>query len=117
MPNPKGTNREIVFKAPLLAFSADGTKFAAGTIDGVVSVWDVRSKIPLKVFEVDVVKSFPQWQLQCLQFSSGIPDREVLVFLTVVSRYFYSELPTYLLNKWRLERGFFFNCSENHPSD
>ena len=91
---------------PLLAFSADGTKFAAGMDDGVVSVWDVQSKTPLKVFEVDVpedVLSLPTPCLQFLQFSSGIIRREVLAFIAAVSQYSYPELPTYLLNKCFLE--------------
>ncbi|KIJ95325.1 hypothetical protein K443DRAFT_683104 [Laccaria amethystina LaAM-08-1] len=83
IPNPKGTNRkgERLLGAPLLAFSADGTKFAAGTADGVVSVWDVRSKVPLKVFEVDVPRNIHKWPIWHLQFSSGILGREVLVFM------------------------------------
>ena len=74
--NRNGTtgNREEL-RAPSLAFSADGTKFAAGTDDGVVSVWDVQSKIPLKVFEVDMPGD--------LQFSSGIFGRELLAFVEV----------------------------------
>ena len=120
IPNPNGADREGArARAPLLAFSADGTKFAAGTDDGVVSVWDVRSKTLLKVFEVDVpedVLSLPTPYLQFLQFSSGIIGREVLAFIAAVSRYSYSELPTYLLNKWLLEQAFFFNWSENHLS-
>ena len=104
IPNPNGTNRDRKKLAPSLAFSADGTKFAAGTDDGVVSVWDVRSKIPLKVFEVDLPRprhgsfKFSVPFLQFLQFSSGIFGREVLVFIAEVSQYFYSEFPTYLLD-------------------
>jgi len=85
IPNRNGTNRkeERLLGAPLIAFSADGTKFAAGTADGVVSVWDVRSKIPLKVFELDVPRNILQWPIWDLQFSSGISGREVLVFMEV----------------------------------
>jgi len=70
IPDPNGTNRELakLFGAALLAFSADGTKFAAGTAGGVVSIWDVRSKIPLKVFKVDVPSvrdiHILQWPIQ-----------------------------------------------------
>ena len=107
IPNPNGTNHEGVrARVPLLAFFADGTKFAAGTDDGVVSVWDVQSKTPLKVFEVDVpedVLSLPTPYLQFLQFSSGIIRREVLAFIAAVSQYSYPELPTYLFNKCFLE--------------
>ena len=87
IPNPNGANRkgERLLGAPLLVFSADETKFAAGTADGVVSVWDVRSKIPLKVYEVDVPGDVPhgQWPIWSLQFSSGISGREVLTFVVV----------------------------------
>ena len=86
IPNPNGTNRKEarLLGPPSLVFSADGTKFAAGTADGVVSVWDVRSKIPLKVFEVDVPRSIHRWPIiPYLQFSSGILGREVLVFMEV----------------------------------
>ena len=111
IPNPKGINRKRggELGLPSLAFSADGTKFAAGAVDGVVSVWDVRSKIPLKVFETDGPKYAPRFPRH-LQFNSGILGREVLVFMEV-SRFF-SEFPTYLSNKWPLGGG-----SENHPSD
>ena len=58
IPNLKGTNRHVRrLAAPLLAFSTDGTKFAASMNDGAVSVCDVRRKIPLKVFEVDVPRA------------------------------------------------------------
>lgn len=35
------------------AFSADGAKFAVASQEGVVTVWDVRSTKPLKVYETD----------------------------------------------------------------
>ncbi|KIJ95327.1 hypothetical protein K443DRAFT_11464 [Laccaria amethystina LaAM-08-1] len=73
-PNRKG---EMLLRASSLVFSADGTKFAAVTVDSAVLVWDIRSKIPLKVFEADV----PRDNISHLQFSSGILGREVLVFL------------------------------------
>lgn len=83
IPNPKGTNRKEgrPFGPPSLVFSADGTKFAAGTTDGIVSVWEVRSKIPLKIFEVDVPKDVLQQPISYLQFGSGILGKEVLVFM------------------------------------
>jgi WD40 repeat protein len=83
IPNPKGTNRKDERHGPpRIAFSADGAKFAALTSDGVVWVWDVRSKIPLKVFEADVPRD-SQRPISGLQFSSGILGREVLVFKEV----------------------------------
>ena len=122
IPNLKGTNRHVRrLAAPLLAFSTDGTKFAASMNDGAVSVCDVRRKIPLKVFEVDVPRHIGPFLftplLQFLQFSSGLLGREVLAFIAEVSRYFYLELLNYLSKKWLLERKFFFNWSENHPFD
>ena len=103
IPNPKGTNRKVerLLGAPLLAFSADGTKFAAGTADGVVSVWDVRSKTPLKVLEVDVPtgRGIIEWPIWYLQFSSGISGREVLVF-TEVGSCLSSKFP--IINGWTL---------------
>ena len=110
IPNPKGTNRkERLFDPPTLVFSAEGTKFAAGTADGVVSVWEVRSKIPLKIFKVDVARDVPR-RPTYLQFSSGILGKEVLVFMEV-SRCL--PFPMYLWNKWPLEPS--FNRSEDHP--
>ncbi|KAJ8516621.1 hypothetical protein ONZ45_g6092 [Pleurotus djamor] len=35
------------------AFSADGSKFAVASQEGLVAVWDVRSSKPLKVFQTD----------------------------------------------------------------
>lgn len=35
------------------SFSADGSKFAVASQEGLVAVWDVRSTRPLKVFETD----------------------------------------------------------------
>ena len=89
LPNPGSTtehNEDIHVKKLLLAFSADGSKFATATADGRVSIWDVRSKVPLKVFLVDVSRLYSSsWfqPLLLLQFSSGILGKEVLVFMEV----------------------------------
>ena len=85
IPNRSGADRKGARAgAPLLAFSADGTKFAAGTVDGVVSVWDVRSRLPSKVFKMDVPGGkYRSWSIKYLQFSSGILGREVLAFTEV----------------------------------
>ena len=37
-------------RAPELAFSTDGSKFAIAMSSGRVSVWDIQSKVPLKTF-------------------------------------------------------------------
>ena len=41
------------------AFSADGSKFAVASQEGVVVVWDVRSTKPLKVFGTDKSRTTP----------------------------------------------------------
>ena len=76
------------FWAPLLAFSADGSKFAIAMDRGIVSVWDIQKKVPLKTF-MDVPKSSHNDDplVQYLQFSSGQLGKEVLVFVEVCSTY------------------------------
>lgn len=87
LPNPNSTMKyaeDIHVKKLLLAFSADGSKFATATADGRVSIWDVRTKAPLKVFLVDVSRRYNSSWFQpvlLLQFSSGILGKEVLVFM------------------------------------
>jgi len=89
LPNPNSIterNEDIHVKKVLLAFSADGSKFATATADGRVSIWDVRSKAPLKVFLVDVSRRYSSSWFQpvlLLQFSGGILGKEVLVFMEV----------------------------------
>jgi len=73
----------IALQAPVFAFSADGSKFAMGMARGRVSVWDIRSKVPLKTF-MEVPKSeYLARPVQYLQFSSGKLGKEVLVFVEV----------------------------------
>ena len=62
---------------PVLAFSADGSKFAMAMNRGRVSVWDIRSKIPLKTFGKE------GQSVRYLQFSSVKLGKEVLVFVEV----------------------------------
>ena len=75
--------------APLivsLAFSTDGSKFATAKSEGVVSVWDVRSQVPLMVLAVEKQPDgfmAVQTLISYLQFSKGILGREVLVFMEV----------------------------------
>lgn len=67
LPNPNSAtkhNEDIHVKKLLLAFSADGSKFATATADGRVSIWDVRSKAPLKVFLVDVSRRYSSFWFQ-----------------------------------------------------
>jgi hypothetical protein len=46
----------IDLRYPELAFSADGSKFAIVLNGNRVSIWDIRSKVPLKTF-IEVPKS------------------------------------------------------------
>jgi len=70
-------------QAPLLAFSVDGSKFAMAMSLGRVSVWDIRSKVPLKTF-MEVPKSeYHAQPVQYLQFSGGKLEQEALVFVEV----------------------------------
>ena len=83
--NPNKSNRREAIESlggPLHAFSADGYKFAIATADGVVSVWDLRSKAPLNLFMADASRH-DDWSIFILQFHSGISGKEVLVFVEV----------------------------------
>jgi len=86
LPNPKNTNRrkEMPAWAPSLVFSANGSKFATATPNGVVTIWNAQNGLPLKVFVVEVPSRVTLWPMSLLQFSSGISGREVLVFMEVV---------------------------------
>ena len=67
---------------PEIAFSADGSKFAIA-MDRGVSVWDIRSKVPLWTFmEAPWPQTFNQPQRH-LQFISGNLGKEILVFAQV----------------------------------
>ena len=62
-----------------LAFSSDGSKFAMTMACSRVSVWDIRSKVPLKTFREAPNSGF----VRHLQFSSGKLGKEVLIFVEV----------------------------------
>ncbi|KAI0359788.1 hypothetical protein OH77DRAFT_1393943 [Trametes cingulata] len=89
------------------AFSADGSKFAVASQEGVVVVWDVRSTKPLKVFHTDKSRgppagrvatgaasgwlydswdwsrgntSAPGWGVRSVKFSPPGVGREVMTF-------------------------------------
>ena len=64
---------------PTLVFSADGSKFAIVTHPGRVSIWDIRSKVPLKTFITVPECNYVKY----LQFSSGKLGKEVLVLVVV----------------------------------
>ena len=81
MPAPE----EISDDEPELAFSADGSKFAIATTysGNGVSVWDIRSKVPLQTFmERPLDKNVHELRL-FLQFSSGNLGKEILTFVEV----------------------------------
>ena len=83
---------------PVLAFSADGSKFAMAMGRGRVSVWDIRSKVPLKTF-MEVPKSaYHDRPVQYLQFSSGKLGKEALVFVEVCLMFTFRY--PYLSNRW-----------------
>ena len=79
IPVPR-VRKKFPIYAPELAFSADGSKFAMAMADGRVSVWDIRSKVPLKTFPKSDYHDQPA---RYLQFSSGKLGKEALVFLEV----------------------------------
>ena len=82
---PAPTDPEVKFDFPSeLAFSADGSKFAMAMSQGGpgVSVWDIRSKTPLKTF-AEVPKYGDIRRVENLQFSSGKSGKEALVFVEV----------------------------------
>ena len=82
-PAPMGPEAFPLVK-PELAFSADGSKFAMALSQGDlgVSVWDIRSKTPIKTF-VEVPKYGIGRRVRNLQFSSGKSGKEALVFVEV----------------------------------
>ena len=67
---------------PELAFSADGSKFAIA-MDPGVSVWDIRSKVPLQTFKETPLPQELALPDRLLQFSSGNLGKEILVFVEV----------------------------------
>ena len=74
---------EKLHSGPRLAFSADGSKVAIGMDSGRVSVWDMRSKLPLKTFMEVPKPSYNDRSVPFLQFSSGKLGKEALVFVEV----------------------------------
>lgn len=97
------------------AFSADGSKFAVASQEGVVVVWDVRSTKPLKVFSTDKSRTTlsgrvatgaasgwmydapwdwarggtraPGWGVRSVKFSPPGVGREVMTFTEVCQVY------------------------------
>ena len=82
IPIPRVPGTSPTLQAPELAFSANGSKFAMAMGCSRVSVWDIRSKVPLKTF-MEAPKSDSDRWVPYLQFSSGKLGREVLVFVEV----------------------------------
>ena len=80
-----------IFSSVPPAFSADGLKFAVTSWDGTMTVWDVRSKIPL------MIRKIPVHGVDSLHFSSGTLGREVLA-LTAVSQ-LYLDVIFFMLNE------------------
>jgi hypothetical protein len=82
IPIPKAPETFPFIQTPKLAFSANGSKFAMVMSCRRVSVWNIRSKVPLKSF-TEVPKSGYDRPVQYLEFSSGKSGKETLVFVEV----------------------------------
>ena len=82
IPTLKDTDSSPFLRAAKLAFSADSSKFAIAMNNGKVSVWDIRSKVPLKTF-LEIPRLFGCPPVEHLQFSSGNLGKEALVFVEV----------------------------------
>jgi hypothetical protein len=95
IPIPTASGTSPIFQVPVLAFSADGSKFAMAMARGRVSVWDIRSKVPLKRFMEDTKFDY---DVRHLQFSNGKLGKEVLVFVEV--RLMFTFLYPCLSNRW-----------------
>ena len=71
-----------LYELPECAFSTDGSKFAMAVDRSGVSVWDIRSKIPLRTF-TDVPWQTIYLPLRYPRFSGGNLGKEILVFVEV----------------------------------
>ncbi|EDR04723.1 uncharacterized protein LACBIDRAFT_330322 [Laccaria bicolor S238N-H82] len=76
-----GVPKVLFQESPLLAFSADASRFAIAIGRRRVSVWDVRNKVPLKTFMEDPKSDDHDRHVRHLQFSSGKLGKEALVFV------------------------------------
>ena len=83
IPIPRVSKRSPILQAPVLAFSADGLKFAMAMSPGRVFVWDIRSKVPLKTLMEIPQSDYRRLDVEYLQFSSGKLGNEALVFVEV----------------------------------
>jgi hypothetical protein len=84
IPIPRVTETSFIrLQRPELAFSANGSKFVMAMALGRVSVWDVRSKVPLKTFMEAPKSDYDDLRVRYPQFSSGKLGKEVLVFVEV----------------------------------
>ena len=109
-----GVPEPHLYTPPELAFSADGSKFAIA-MDRRVSVWDIRSKVPLWTFmEVPRPNNFLRPQ-RFLQFSSGNLGKEILVFVEV--RLKFTFWYPYLSNRWSESLAWSWLSSCNHSCD
>ena len=77
------TARPAVFDAPELAFSADGSNFAMTMCQGRVIVWDIRSKVPLKILREVPNSDYDDTRARYLQFSNGNLGKDALVYVEV----------------------------------
>ncbi|TCD64005.1 hypothetical protein EIP91_004673 [Steccherinum ochraceum] len=105
--NPNAYANSAVAASFSTAFSANGSKFAVASQEGVVVVWDVRSTKPLKVIQTDKSRrsergsgngaasgwivdgpwdwsrgmgNAPGWGVRSVKFSPNAAGREVMTF-------------------------------------
>ena len=119
--NPYAYANSAVAASFSTAFSANGSKFAVASQEGVVVVWDVRSTKPLKIIQTDKTRrtsertsgngsasgwladspwdwsrgmgNAPGWGVRSVKFSPNGVGKEVMVF-TEVSTPFCADLLT-----------------------
>ena len=102
-------------QTPVLPFSADSSKFAIGMSHGRVSVWDIRSKVPLKTFMEFPPSHYDDQPVRYLQFSSGKSGKEALVYVEVCLMFTFCY--PYFSNMWFEFLAPWFLPSWNHPCD
>ncbi|KIJ97180.1 hypothetical protein K443DRAFT_10093 [Laccaria amethystina LaAM-08-1] len=84
IPFPKASETFPFIKIPVIAFSADGSRFSVALSGGGVSVWDIRSKLPFKTFTDfrDLISDIDDDLIVLyLEFSSGKVGKEALTFV------------------------------------
>jgi len=115
IPVPRIPQTSPIIQAPLIAFSADGSKFATATNRATVSVWDIRSKVPLKTLMEVPESDYDDRRIHYLQFSSGNLGKEALVLVEV--RLMLTFRYSCLSNRWSKSLARYCLPSCNHSCD